>query len=345
MSHWMSFLIDALALSATFIYGATGEIITEKAGHLNLGIPGIMCMGAAGGCLSLCLAVGWSFPPYLMVSFVIFGAFLTGWLMGLFYSFFAVTLRANQNVTGLTMTIFGVSFMKVIMRDMVKTTKAVQALALQMTGGIVKKKMPLEDAYSAILRNNEFHFRFPFAGRSDALNKIGVMFFLAIVIAVLASLILTRTRVGLSLRSVGENPATADAAGVNVIRYKYLATCIGSGIAGMGGLYYIIDYMTGSSQAYNTVESLGWLSVALVIFVLWKPWMTIPSGFVFSVLFLFNMHTSLVFSGRAHLAYNDIFKMLPYVFTIVVLIISSIRNKRENQPPASLGLSYFREER
>ena len=247
--------------------------------------------------------------------------------------------------------------MKVVMRDIVKMTSVVRKMGMaiaeaELNGKKVSQsklastlKKAYESAYTQILSSNNGFFRFPFADRNDALNKIGVMFFLAVIIAILASLFLTRTRKGLNLRAIGENPATADAAGINVLRYKYIATSIGSGIAGMGGLYYIIDYMTGSSQAYNTIEELGWLAVALVIFVLWKPWLTIPSGFVFSVLYLFNQHTSLLITGKGHPAFTEIFKMLPYLFTIVVLIISSIRNKRENQPPASLGLSYFREDR
>ncbi|MBQ6646631.1 MAG: ABC transporter permease [Clostridia bacterium] len=321
MNSLMNFLIDSLALSATFIFGSTGEIITEKAGHLNLGIPGIMCMGGAGGCMMISIAMNNNFPPYLIVIMGILGAFAMGGLMGLLYSFFADTLRANQNVTGLTMTTFGVGLMKVLMlkEDIINMKGSRLNLAVQ-------------------------YFRFPFSGRSDKLQMLGVMFFLALVIALLASYMLGRTRVGLNLRSVGENPATADAAGINVTRYKYVATILGSGVAGLGGLYYIVDWM-GSNEAYKTVEGLGWLSVALVIFVLWKPWLTIPSGFIFSVLYTCANHVTSIKGINVKFEDTYIFQMLPYLFTIVVLIISSIRNKRENQPPASLGLSYFREDR
>ena len=315
------FLIDSLALSATFIFGSTGEIVTEKAGHLNLGIPGIMCMGGAGGCMMISVAMDAGLPPALIVLMGILGAFVMGGLMGLLYGFFAVTLRANQNVTGLTMTTFGVGLMKVLM---------LKEDIINMKDGRLNQAVK--------------YFRFPFAGRSDKLQMLGIMFFLAVIVALLASYILSRTRVGLSLRSVGENPATADAAGINVTRYKYVATILGSGIAGLGGMYYIVDWM-GSNEAYKTVEGLGWLSVALVIFVLWKPWLTVPSGFIFSVLYTCANHVTSI--KGIHLKFEDtyILQMLPYVFTIVVLIISSIRNKRENQPPASLGLSYFREDR
>ena len=186
--------------------------------------------------------------------------------------------------------------------------------------------------------------RWPFAGRQDSLQCLGVMFFLAVIIAVLSSWVLFRTRVGLHLRAVGENPATADAVGINVTKYKYLATCIGSGIAGLGGFYYIIDYMA-SQEAYLSLEAFGWLSIALVIFALWRPHMTIIGSVAFGFLFSCSSFITNIPGINVTMVTKPLLKMLPYVFTIIVLIISSIRNKRENQPPASLGLSYFREER
>ena len=155
---------------------------------------------------------------------------------------------------------------------------------------------------------------------------------------------LTRTRVGLNLRAVGEAPATADAVGINVIRYKYLATCIGSGIAGMGGFYYIVDYMA-SQEAYLSIEALGWLSIALVIFALWRPPMTIIGSTVFGFLFSCSSFITNIPGITVTMAMKPLLRMLPYVVTVLVLIITSIRNKRENQPPASLGQSYFREDR
>ena len=208
MNIWLNFLIDSLAFGATFMYGSTGEILTEKAGHLNLGIPGIMCMGGAGGCMMLNLIGKSGLPPFLIVLLGILASLLMSGLMGLIYSFMTVTLRANQNVTGLALTTFGVGLMKVIMSKMDATVY------------LVGPKM---------------FYRWPFAGRQDSLQCLGVLFFLAIIVAVAASYILFKTKVGLHLRAVGENPATADAVGINVNRYKYVATCVGSAIAGLGG--------------------------------------------------------------------------------------------------------------
>ena len=317
MNVWLNFLIDSLAFGATFMYGSTGEILTEKAGHLNLGIPGIMCMGGAGGCLVLNLIGNSNLPGFLIVLLGILGAFFMSVLMGLIYSFLTITLRANQNVTGLALTTFGVGLMKVIFSKLDSTVYLVGPKEL---------------------------YRWPFAGRPDALQCLGVMFFLAVVIALLASWVLFRTKVGLHLRAVGENPGTADAVGINVTRYKYVATMVGSGIAGLGGFYYIIDYMA-SQEAYLSLEIFGWLSIALVIFALWRPHMTIIGSTVFGFLFSCSSYITNISWINVTMAAKPLLKMLPYIVTILVLIVTSIRNKREDQPPQSLGLPYFREER
>ena len=317
MFDFISFIPRAVVQGIPLLFGSTGEILTEKAGHLNLGIPGVMCMGGAGGCLVLNLIGKSGLPGFVIVILGILGALVTAMLMGLIYSFLTVTLRANQNVTGLALTTFGAGLMKVIMSK------------LDATVYLVGPKML---------------YRWPFAGRTDALQCLGVMFFLAVIIAVVASWVLYRTKVGLHLRAVGENPATADAVGINVTKYKYVASCVGSGIAGLGGFYYIIDYMA-SQEAYLSLEVFGWLSIALVIFALWRPHMTIIGSTVFGLLFSCSSYIANIEGINVTMAAKPLMKMLPYVFTIAVLIFTSIRNKRENQPPASLGLSYFREER
>ena len=316
MNIWIDFLLNALAFGVIFIYGSTGEILTEKAGHLNLGVPGVMCMGAAGGCLMLNAIGGSSLPGFMVVLLGTLCAILMGALMGLIYSFLTVSLRANQNVTGLAMTTFGVGMMKVIFSKV---------------------------DYKVYLLKTKSFFRWPFADRLDSLQKMGALFFLGIIIALLAHFVLYRTKVGLHLRAVGENPATADAVGINVTRYKYLATCIGCAISGMGGLYTIMDY-TASREAYINLEAYGWLSVALVIFALWRPALTILGSFLFGILctipsYITNFGVSMTMTSI------PLMNMLPYVVTIIVLIITSVRNKREDQPPASLGLNYFTEER
>ena len=187
MNYILDFLLNAIPLGMTFLYGSTGEIITEKVGHLNLGIPGIMCVGAAGGCAMVqSLVNAGNIPGFLMVILGILAAFVAAGLMGLLYSVLTVTFKANQNVTGLTMTIFGVGVMRFIMAGL--------------KGHVYLKAL------------DSFRFPFSLLLPGTSWQYMGVMVFLAIIIAIVASLVLTRTKVGLHLRAVGENPATADAA-------------------------------------------------------------------------------------------------------------------------------------
>ena len=314
---FLDYILTSVALGMTFLLGCTGEILTEKAGHLNLGIPGIMCIGGASGCLALKLCGNQL--GFLVVPIAIIASFLGGAIMGAIYSFLTVTLKANQNVTGLAMTTFGVGVTKYIMSGMAINSMKNYLYALK-------------------------YFRAPFSSSTTGLKYWGILMYIAIGIAVATALVLSRTRVGLHLRAVGENPATADAVGINVTAYKYGAPCIGSGIAALGGLYYIMDYM-GSMEAYKTIEALGWLSVALVIFTLWRPLISIAGSIIFGMLYLAGTRIPTLLGINLGMSATPLLQMLPYFVTIIVLVITSIGKKRENQPPASLGLPYFREER
>ena len=311
------------------LYGSTGETLTEKSGNLNLGIPGIMYVGAISGVMGAFFyeqSAGENMNAVLGLGIPLVCSLIGSFLMGLLYCFLTVTLRANQNVTGLALTTFGVGFGNFFGGSLIKLSgSAVPAIVLSRTSSYFRKSLPL-------------------AGKLGWFGKIflsyGFLAYLAVLIALVAAHILKRTRVGLHLRAVGENPNTADAAGINVGKYKYVATCAGSMIAGLGGLYYIMDYTSGiwSSDAFG---DRGWLAIALVIFTIWRPNVGVLASFLFGGLYILHMYIP---SGM-NLAVKELYKMLPYVVTIVVLIISSLRNKRENQPPASLGLAYFREER
>ena len=188
------------------------------------------------------------------------------------------------------------------------------------------------------------YFRFPFASSTTSLKYCGIMVYLAIIIALASSYVLTRTRIGLHLRAVGENPATADAVGINITGYKYVFICIGSGIAALGGLFYIMDY-SGSYEAYKSIEALGWLEIALVIFTLWRPHLSILGSMIFGALYLAGSHIPTLLGIKLDMSTTPLLQMLPYVVTIIVLILTSVRKSKKNQPPASLGLPYFREER
>ena len=316
-------LIDAISMGTIFLFGCIGETLTEKAGNLNLGIPGIMCIGALGGSYGVMLYSGSVADPanmsgFLLVLISILFSMLFAGLAGLIYAFLTVSLKANQNVTGLAMTTFGVGFMKFF------------AKRIDMTNFVVASKF--------------FKNLFPFSDKLGWFGKVflshGVLVYLAVIVAILASLLLNKTRTGLHLRAVGENPATADAVGIDVSKYKYTFIIVGSAIAGLGGLYYVMDKTNGTTLAEAAVDSFGWLAVALVIATMWKPVVAIFGSIVFGGLSILAMDIkSLSFFQL------KIFDMFPYIITVIVLIATSIFGKKETQPPASLGVNYYREER
>ena len=321
------FLQRAIMQGIPLLFGSTGEIITEKSGHLNLGIPGIMYVGGISGVIGAFLYEQHAavLNPLLAVAIPLLCSMIGSLLMGLIYCFLTVTLRANQNVTGLALTTFGVGFGNFFGGSLAKLTGSdIPSINLTAT-------------------SNYFRTSLPFANDLGWFGQIflshSFLAYTAVMIALAASFVLSRTRIGLHLRAVGENPATADAAGINVGRYKYFATCIGSVIAGLGGLYYVMDYANGvwSNDGFG---DRGWLAIALVIFAVWRPNISILGSILFGGLYIVhNYIRNLDVSGQ------ELFKMLPYVVTILFLVVISMRRKREAQPPAHLGLPYFREER
>ena len=317
---FITFLHNAIRFSATFLFGSTGETITERSGHLNLGIPGIMCMGAVGACIGESAYLKGlnsvaDINGFGAVMIGIIFAMLFAGIGGLIYAFLTITLRSNQNVSGLAMTTFGV--------------------------GITNFIIPQVDTTGFNYISICFTNYAPGADRagwfSDLFLTYGCLVYIAIVLAIVVAGFIKRSRTGLNLRAVGENPGAADAAGINVIRYKYVACVLGSAIAGLGGLFFIFDFLGGNWE--YTIDSMGWLAVALVIFSVWRPNIGIFGSILFGALYILPHTIHVAFR------YNELIKMIPYVVTIIVLVVTSMINKRETQPPASLGIPYFREER
>lgn len=329
LSSLIAWIIRAIPFGTIIMYGAMGEIITEKSGHLNLGVPGIMYMGGFAGFAGAYYYETLSPKPIGIVSILIslICCIVVSMLGGLIYSFLTITLRANQNVTGLALSTFGMGF--------------ANFFGVFILNGSVATAAPI--ANKAFTTKIPGLSGIPVVG--DVVFSYGFLAYLAIVMAVVLHFVLNKTRVGLSLRAVGENPGTADAAGVNVTRYKYLATCIGAGISGIGGMYYVLDYNQGIWATTEQIEALGWLAVALVIFTTWKPLNAIWGAYLFGVLYWLYQFLPSVIGVTVSSYATDLIQMAPYVATIVVLIVVSLRSKKENQPPESLGLPYFREER
>lgn len=320
------FLQKAIAQGIPLLYGANGEILTEKSGNLNLGVPGMMYMGGVAGLIGAFLYENSVSTPVPAVGMLIslLCALACSALGALIYSVLTITLRANQNVTGLALTTFGMGFGNFFGGSLSKLAGGVGQLSTQVTASAFRARIP---GLSAL----------PVVG--DLLFGYGFLTYLCLLITILLSWFLFKTRVGLNLRAVGESAATADAAGVNVNAYKYLSTVVGGMLAGLGGLYFVMEY-TGGTWVNNGFGDRGWLAIALVIFARWRPLNAIWGSFLFGGLYILYLYIPGL--GRST---QEIFKALPYVVTIVVLVITSLRKKREDQPPASLGLPYFRESR
>ena len=320
------FLQKAITQGIPLLFGANGEILTEKSGNLNLGVPGLMYMGGVAGLIGAFLYENSTAAPIPAVGMIIslLCALLCSALGALIYSVLTITLRANQNVTGLALTTFGMGFGNFFGGSLSKLAGGVGQLSTAVTASAFRAKIP---GLSSL----------PVVG--DLLFGYGWLTYFCLILTVALSFFLFKTRVGLNLRAVGESAATADAAGIDVARYKYLATVIGGMMAGLGGLYFVMEY-TGGTWINNGFGDRGWLAVALVIFARWRPLNAIWGSFLFGALYILYLYIPGLTRDM-----QEIFKALPYLVTIIVLVITSLRKKREDQPPAALGLPYFRESR
>ncbi len=327
MDSIVSLIQAAVAFGTVIMFGAIGETLTEKGGNLNLGVPGIMYIGAIASLSGSFLYENAVAEPHVAVCLIIaLGCgFLASMLAGLLYAFLTVTLRTNQNVTGLALTIFGSGMANFFGGSLNKLAGGIGQISVAATSKGFRASIPQLAGLGYV---------------GKILFSYGFMVFLAIVIAILMQRFFSVSRTGLNLRAVGENPATADAAGIPVTKYKYMSATVGAGIAGLGGIYYVMDYIKGTWANDGSIEKLGWLAVALVIFTMWRPKNAIWGAYMFGILYWAYFYIA----GLSRSS-QEIFKMLPYIATIIVLILVSVRKKKENQAPAGLGIAYFREER
>ncbi len=311
------FLAASISAGTPILFGTLGEIVSEKVGHLNLGVEGMMAIGACAGFM-----VGYTTDNFI---FAILAAFLAGGLAGLLYGLLTITFMANQNVTGLTLTIFGVGLANFF------------GFYARKAFGVESLKLP--ETITRQMRNIKIE------GLSD-IPVIGPLLFsynpfvyLGIITAILLTIYLNKTKTGLNVRAIGENPAAADAAGIKVTKWKYINVSLGGGICGIGGAFTIMIINKGVWIS-DCVGGIGWISVALVIFASWSPTKAIFGSFVFGALrqLKYYVPASVGIPGA-------LYDMLPYIITTIVLIAASVRSSKKNAQPASCGVNYFREER
>ena len=318
MSMLIKFLVAAVGAGTPLLFGTIGEILTEKTGHLNLGVEGMMSIGACIGFMA-----GYYTDNFLIA--ILAGA-AAGALGALIYAFLTVTFMVNQNVTGLTLTIFGIGFANfigifVLSKSPEGTLKLPEKITTVMRGGNIPVLSKL-----------------PVVG--ELLFSYSPFVYIGIAIAVACAWYLNHTKAGLNLKAVGENPGAADAAGIKVTIVKYANIILGGAICGIGGVYCSM-IINGGVWISDNVGGLGWIAVALVIFANWQPAYAIWGSFIFGALRVLKYYipqSVLPFP----IAFYD---MLPFLITALVLVISSMRKSGRINLPAALGLNYFREER
>lgn len=318
MDLFLKFLVAAVAAGTPLLFGTLGEILTEKAGHLNLGVEGMMSLGACAGFL-----VGYYTDSFLLS---LISAFVAAAAGALIYALLTVTFMANQNVTGLTLTIFGIGL-----------SNFIGILALERSpNGTLK----LPELITAQMRSLELPGLSGIPVLGPLLFSYTPFVYIGLAIALLMALFLRKTKSGLNLQAIGQNPAAADAAGIPVTKYKYVSILLGGGICGIGGAYCAM-IINGGVWVSNNVGGLGWIAVALVIFANWNPASAIGGSFIFGALRILKFYVpKSVFPLP-----NAFYDMMPFLITALILVVTSMRKKRNLALPAHLGNHYFREER
>lgn len=325
MSEGLVFVLNLIntmiVYSIPLLYGTMGEILVEKSGSLNLGVEGTMVVGALFGCY-IGTATGSVWLGLLL-------SIIMGALCGLIFAWLTVSMQANQNVTGLTISTFG--------------TGLYFFIGHAIEWGDFK---PLVDATEPI--------KIPLLGDIPVVGEIlfdnSLFVYAGVVLAVIMWWYLNRTCPGLKLRAIGENPAAADSCGINIKAYKYIHICIGSAIMGIGG-YYMGCHMGAFVNIGGWVNGYGWIAVALVIFANWNPARAILGTVVFGLCSVLEIRGTdmahmfpSVFGWLAGIS-PYVFKALPFIVTAVVLIIESVRKNKKSGLPAAMGMLYFREDR
>ncbi|MBN1971041.1 MAG: ABC transporter permease [Candidatus Delongbacteria bacterium] len=306
-----TFLAAAIVAGTPLLYAILGEIISEKAGKLNLGVEGMMLLGAV-----------FSFVTVLSTesaTMAVIAALLAGAAGAFIFAFLTITMRANQVVTGLALTIFGTGISSFIGKDLM--------------GLVVPENVKLTFKEFAIPYLSDI----PVIG--EAFFNQGILVYFGYITAILCGIYLYNTRPGLYLRAIGENNSASDASGLNITMYKYIHVMVGGALCGLAGAYLSLVYVP--SWQENVTAGRGWIAVALVIFSKWNPYRAIIGAILFGGLDIIGFRLQKFDINIS----QYLIDMLPYAVTIFLLIITSIKKSKENSPPAELGSTYFREDR
>ncbi|RBO99199.1 ABC transporter permease [Pseudochrobactrum asaccharolyticum] len=302
MDMTQAILLTIATAATPLLIAALGELVAERSGVLNLGVEGMMVMGAVTG-----FAVAYTTGNAWLG---MFAAILAGAALALLFAFLTLTLVANQVATGLALTILGLGASAVIGESFV---------------GLPGVKLP--------------SLNIPYLSDVPLIGKLlfgqDVIFYIAMVLVIGVSWFLFRTRAGLQLRSIGDNHSSAHALGINVVRTRYLAVIFGGACAGLAGAQLSLVYVP--QWVENMSAGRGWIALALVVFASWRPWRVLIGAYLFGAVTIGQLHAQAFGIGLP----SQFMSALPYLATIVVLVVIS-RNRRLTMmnTPASLGKSF-----
>jgi len=303
----VSLLAHAVQAGTPLLLATVGEIYSERSGVLNLGLEGIMIMGALTGFL-VSFRTG-------NVALAVLATALVGSLISLIHAFLSITLKANQIVSGLAISIFGLGMSGFLGRPLI--------------GQTASKVQPMPIPYL-----QDTPILGPIFFRGD------VLIYVSIVVSIVMWFVLFRTKLGLNIRSVGENPSMADTLGVNVDLTRYACVLVGGALGGLGGAYLSIVYTP--LWIEGMTAGRGYIAIALTIFAMWNPLRAILGAYLFGGVIALQFRLQAVGIGTEA---PQLLLMLPYVVTIVTLVImSSAALKKRLGVPASLGIPYLRGE-
>lgn len=304
----MAILASGIVAGTPILLACLGELLGQRAGVMNLGVEGMMLVGAVSGvAVSIQSRNQWA---------GLGAAILAGGLMALIHAFLTITLRAKQEVSGLALTIFGTGLSGYVGKSYVGTP-------------VPATFKPVEVPMLSDI---------PWIG--DVLFKHDAMVYISMILVGVVWFILYKTKTGLVLRAAGENPGAIDAAGIHVFRVRYVYTIIGGMLSGAAGAYLSLAY------APSWIESMtagrGWIAVSLVIFSMWNPVRALAGAYIFGMIDSLGFHMQTI----GVMIPSFFLKMLPYVFTFLVLVLMTRETKsRRVATPEALGLPYVREER
>jgi len=307
-------LASAVVYGTPLLYAALGELLAERSGVLNLGVEGMMLVGAVMGF--------WGVQRTGSLALAVLIAAVAGAALSLIHAFLVVTLRANQIVSGLALTIFA----------------GAAGLSSYLGNDLNLADQPAKHSFTPFLPQS---WRSAKVVGPILFDQTWLVYASWLCVAVVA-LYLTRTRPGLNLRAVGESPAAADAMGIPVSRYRYLHTLAGGAFAGVGGACFSLAITP--QWVDGLTAGAGWIAIALVIFAFWRPVLCLVGAYLFGAFsgIPFTFQARGILSGVP----PELFQALPYVMTVLVLVlVSSAGARRRLGAPGSLGVPYAREER